>query len=141
MGRNELLEIYYTENKTCMETFNYRIVDTCSVEFWLQRTVHRPIFYRILQVIKCQGFLTQQLSIQHRRHQLEVLIIEDNERNTVHMFNISYSTAFVLVRRVVKVMYVRLMPFVKLPDHTVLQNSMPMQFRIHFGIKCAVVII
>ena len=57
---------------------------------------------------------------------MEVLRIEDNERNTVHMFNISYSTAFVLVRRVVKVMYVRLMPFVKLPDHTVLQNSMPM---------------
>ena len=70
---------------------------------------------------------------------MEVLRIEDNERNTVHMFNISYSTAFVLVRRVVKVMYVRLMPFVKLPDHTVLQKSMTIQFRIHLGTKCAVV--
>ena len=71
---------------------------------------------------------------------MEVLRIEDNERNTVHKFNMSCSTAFVLVEKVVKVMYVRLMPFVKWPDRTVLQKSMPMQFRIHFGTKCAVII-
>ena len=61
-------------------------------------------------------------------------------KSMAYIFNMSYSAVSVLVRRVVKVMYVRLKPFVKWPDRTVLQKSMPMQFRRHFGTKCAVII-
>ena len=57
-----------------------------------------------------------------------------------YLFDLPASTASRIIREVVNVMYIRLTHCVKWPERSVLQKTMPMQFRRHFGKKCVVII-
>ena len=57
-----------------------------------------------------------------------------------YLFNVANSTASDLIIKVVNIMFVKLKFLVKWPDRLALQKTMPMQFRRHFGKKCAVII-
>ena len=55
-------------------------------------------------------------------------------------FNVSPSTVSRVFNDFVDVMYIRLKPLIHWPDREMLRKTMPMQFRKHFGKKCAVII-
>ena len=55
-------------------------------------------------------------------------------------FKISVATVSRVITDVIDVMYIRMKPLVFWPSREELQKSMPMQFRKHFGTKCAVII-
>ena len=57
-----------------------------------------------------------------------------------YLFNMSQPSASNIIREVVDIMHVRLKPYVKWPERQYLQQTMPMQFRRHFGKKCVVII-
>ena len=55
-------------------------------------------------------------------------------------FSVSLPTISRVFSDVIDVMYVQMKPFVVWPEREVLKKTMPMQFRKHFGIRCAVII-
>lgn len=55
-------------------------------------------------------------------------------------FDISYSVASKTFKSILHVLYVRLKPLIYWPERKELQQSMPLSFRQHFGLKIAVVI-
>lgn len=57
-----------------------------------------------------------------------------------YAFNISVATASRIVTDVIDVMFIRIKPLIIWPEREHLQKTMPMQFRKHFGKKCAVII-
>jgi len=57
-----------------------------------------------------------------------------------YAFNISIATASRIVTDVIDAMFIRMKPFTIWPEREHLQKTMPMQFRKHFGKKCAVII-
>ena len=57
-----------------------------------------------------------------------------------YAFNISIATASRIVTDVIDVMFIRMKPLIIWPEREHLQKTMPMQFRKHFGKKCAVII-
>lgn len=57
-----------------------------------------------------------------------------------YAFNISVATASRIVTDVIDVMFIRMKPLIIWPEREHLQKTMPMQFRKHFGKKCAVII-
>ena len=57
-----------------------------------------------------------------------------------YQMNVSVSTISRTFSKVIDVMYVRMERFIIWPDREDLQRTMPMQFRRHFGTKCAVII-
>ena len=56
------------------------------------------------------------------------------------LFQIPNASASRIMRDMVNIMSVRLKFLVKWPERSALQKTMPMQFRKHFGKKCAVII-
>uniref|UniRef100_A0A8C5CM84 THAP-type domain-containing protein n=1 Tax=Gadus morhua TaxID=8049 RepID=A0A8C5CM84_GADMO len=56
-----------------------------------------------------------------------------------YAFNISIATASRIVTDVIDVMFIRMKPLIIWPEREHLQKTMPMQFRKHFGKKCAVI--
>ena len=73
------------------------------------------------------------LTLMRLRLNLSVLFLS-------HEFNISKSSVSRIFSSVIEVMYLRMKPFIHWPDRDSLQETMPMQFRKHFGKKCAVII-
>ncbi|XP_060561604.1 uncharacterized protein LOC132721334 [Ruditapes philippinarum] len=73
------------------------------------------------------------LTLMRLRLNLSVLFLS-------HEFKISKSSVSRIFSNVTDVMYQRMKPFVHWPDRESLQKTMPMQFRKHFGKKCAVII-
>jgi len=57
-----------------------------------------------------------------------------------HEFNISQPTVSRLLNSMIDVMYYRLKRCINWPERETLVKTMPMQFRKHFGTKCAVII-
>ena len=57
-----------------------------------------------------------------------------------YQMNVSVSTISRTFSKVIDVMYVRMERFIIWPDREDLRRTMPMQFRRHFGTKCAVII-
>lgn len=57
-----------------------------------------------------------------------------------YLFNVSLSTASRVFTDVTDVMFIRMKPLIIWPERDVLQKTMPMQFRKHFGKKCVVII-
>ena len=57
-----------------------------------------------------------------------------------YQMNVSMSTISRTFSKVIDVMYVRMERFIIWPDREDLRRTMPMQFRRHFGTKCAVII-
>lgn len=57
-----------------------------------------------------------------------------------YAFNVSIATASRIVTDVIDVMFICMKPLIIWPDRDQLQKTMPMQFRKHFGKKCAVII-
>ncbi|XP_060604759.1 uncharacterized protein LOC132757489 [Ruditapes philippinarum] len=57
-----------------------------------------------------------------------------------YQFKISQSNVSRSFTEVIDVMYIRMKPLVYWPDRETLRLTMPMQFRQHFGTKCAVII-
>lgn len=57
-----------------------------------------------------------------------------------YQFKVSPSNVSRTFSEVVDIMYVRMKPLVYWPDRETLRLTMPMQFRKHFGTKCAVII-
>ena len=55
-------------------------------------------------------------------------------------FSVSLSSVSRIVNGVIDVMYIRMQPFVFWPDRMTLRKTMPMQFRKHFGTRCAVIL-
>lgn len=57
-----------------------------------------------------------------------------------YAFNVSIATASRIVTDVIDVIFIRMKPLIIWPERDQLQKTMPMQFRKHFGKKCAVII-
>lgn len=57
-----------------------------------------------------------------------------------YAFNVSIATASRIITDVIDVMFICMKPLIIWPEREQLQKTMPMQFRKHFGKKCAVII-
>lgn len=55
-------------------------------------------------------------------------------------FNLTTATISRIFSDVLEVMYVRMKPFIMWPDRETLRKTTPMQFRKHFGTRCAAII-